>query len=247
MKCVRSARVRTNRAEVRPVRKSNIFLTVLPLCIAMIFFSVGFGSWSVILPDPITPAVSVGGIGVDNVYHSSDYVAVSAISTFDYSSLHFLTSSGATSDTGSVTVTCTVDIDACRDRMQEKGTAFDGALTLCVSLFYKNLATESYALFAPIDDGVNYRSVSAKLRTPTTSTPAVLENGGTTLLATATLTDLPSSGEYTCGVEFVLHIPENLAGTEIPANFRQCFGQYLKNFAGDKTEFVATAYILDAA
>lgn len=227
------------------MKKSKIFLTVLPILVCMFFFSIGFASWTVVVP--VSKSTDTAGdLIVDKVYNSTDYITVDSIAVFDYSSLHFL-NSGKASDSGSVIVTCTVDLEKCRSRFEEKNQTWSGKLTVSTSLTYANVIAldGSESLFAEINDGTYYRKVTANIKVGDSATACTVNNGGSFVTATGTLENLASTGMYTFGLEFVISIPEDMPGTDIPANFRHCFGQYLKSFTDDKTEFIAAARITE--
>ena len=226
------------------MKKSPIVLAILPFLISALLFSVGFSTWTLAAPVEASTETSFS-VSVEPIYKTDEFISVGSMQMFKYSSLHFVNSSGAPSDTGSVVVTCELDLDACRKAM---GSKWDGSLSVRVDLLYANLCVEdgeSYDLFAEID-GEYKKSVSANLLYGNSVTACSLTNGGSFVYATATVNPGASAtGTYTFGIEFVFDVPMNRPGTEIPSNFRHVFGQYLKNKTNDKTDFIVTARVVD--
>lgn len=225
------------------MKKTQILMTVLPLLIATMIFSVGFSTWTLAAPTAISAETSFSAT-TDPIFSVGDMLSIQKIDTFNYSSLHFVDASGAPSDTGSLVLTCEIDVDACREAM---GDSWTGSLTVRIDLLYSNLALEegeSYDLFAPLS-GEFQKSVSANLLVGNSSTPSAISNHGSYVYTTVTVSPgIDAVGPYSFGVEFLFNIPMNKPGTDIPANFRQTFGKYLKVKLNDKTDFVATARII---
>lgn len=228
------------------MKKIGLLFSVLPLLMCVVIFSVGFASWTASIPISGTSSI---GITSNNVYYSTDYVNVSEIDIFDYTSFHFLDTSDEAapvpSDVGYITVRCKIDIDACKSRIVERGKVWDGTLDLTVALFYSGV-DGGVELFGERDDGGYYRSVSASVEGLTAS-DCTLTNMGTIVEAEATLVDLPNSGECCVDVKFALNIPENLKGTETALNFIDLFGKYFEKVDDTKSNiiFIASARIDD--
>lgn len=238
------------------MKKTTVILMIFPLFVLTCLFSVGFSSWLVAAPPSDSSSASLG-IVTEGVYMSDDYISIpedseerKGIYISRYSSLHFLDSAGNPSDTGSIVVTCEVNVDKLCERLSEKGIAYEKSITYVVVLSYESILDggEGYKMFSPIDDGKYYRSVSVNTvvgENRTAISSDGIKNLGDTVIATGTVTGLPNSGTFTFGVEFVLNIPENLKGTETPANFRHLFGKYISNIKDNETKFLASARIVE--
>ena len=124
--------------EVFMLKRISVFFTVFPLLISLLLFSVGFASWTAVVPvsDAYTQEI---GMSVDNVYYSTDYIKVKKIDLFKYTSFHFLDSSDQASDVGYITVKCEIDLGACKMRLEEKGKSWDGTLDLSLALLCRHL------------------------------------------------------------------------------------------------------------
>ena len=224
------------------MKKTQTLLAILPCLIAMLLFSVGFSTWTLVAPVEKSAETSFS-VSVDSVNRTDKFIEVSAMEMFKYSSLHFVDSEDAPTDKGSVVVTCEVDIDACKEKL---GAAWDGYLDVRVDLLYANLCLdsgESYELFAPLS-GEYKKSISANFLYGSTSSACQIENYGSFVYATAKINPGTSAtGSYSFGIEFVFDIPMNKPDSTTPSNFRHVFGKYLKNKTSDKTDFIATARI----
>ena len=220
------------------MKKPQILITILPLLIAMMMFSVGFSTWTLATTTEVSVETSVS-VTTTPIYGDGEMLSITELKVFDYSSLHFLDADNP-SDTGSIVVSCAVNLD---NYKQDVGEAWDGSITVRVDLLYTNLCLgdgESYDLFTPLS-GEYQKSVSANLILDGNKTAASLVNNGSYVYATVTVTPgVDATGIYDFKVEFLFNIPMNKPGTEIPSNFRHTFGQYLKNKGTDKTSFVST-------
>lgn len=225
------------------MKRSSFLLAVLPFLICAMMFSVGFSTWTLAAPVEESTETSFS-ISVDEVHKTNEFITVTAMEMFGYSSLHFVDSEGNPSDTGSIVVTCEVKIDNCK---KEMGDAWNGQLDVRIDLLYSNLCLgdgESYELFAPLSNGFK-KDVSAYLRVGETRTAVSIQNEGSFVYAQATVSPgVSATGTYSFGLEFVFDIPMNKPETSVPSNFRQVFGKYLKNKTGDVTDFIATARVL---
>lgn len=238
------------------MKKTTAVLLVFPLLVLTCLFSVGFSSWLVATPPSDSSSASLG-IVTEGVYMSDEYISVpedsqgeKGIYISKYSSLHFLDADNKPSDSGSIVVTCEVNVDKLCERLSEKGIAYEKSITYVVVLSYESILDggEGYKLFEPIDDGSYYRSVSVNTvvgENRTAISSDGIKNLGDTVIATGTVTHLPNSGTFTFGVEFVLNIPEMLKDTETPANFRHLFGKYISNIKDNETKFLASARIVE--
>jgi hypothetical protein len=216
---------------------------ILPLLIAAVFFSVGFSSW--LITSPTIPSMLSSGLFAENVYLSKEYVTAKTISISNYSTLHFVDSNGAASDTGSIVVSSTLNVDKCLERLNEKNLSYDNSLNVLLSLSYRNITDPSHKLFALINSNGYHSSITGVnllVGQNKTQIASVINNGDSIILSFE-INNLPDSGEYDFGVEFILNIPQNNSVDNTPSNFRNCFGKYIKNFANDKTQFVASVRV----
>ncbi len=246
------------------MKKMTAVLLIFPVFVLTSLFSVGFSSWFVTSPVYVSSTTTFGVV-TEGVYMSDDYISIpeyvygengeleqKGIYISRYSSLHFLAPDGKPSDTGSIIVTCDVDVDKLKERLSEKGLEYENSITYVVTLTYENILDggSGYKLFETVDDGTYYRSVSGVNTLVGENKTAVsnIQNLGDALIATGTVSGLGDSGTFTFGVEFVLNIPEMLKDAETPANFRHCFGKYISNKANGETKitkFSASARIVE--
>jgi hypothetical protein len=211
------------------------------VCITMI--SVGFSSWVTLTPGEDS---SSGQFAAYPVYESaqlSDYVSTKGMTMFHYSSLSFTDVAGKSLDYGDITVVYSIDVAACAEVL---GSSWNGNLTLDFSLWYSNITDSSVNLFTAPTDGFT-RSISVLATygstTNATVTPTSTANGK--LDASVSLSGLAGVDEYSVTVTFRFNIPQNMTvnGVDVPANFRNAFGKYIKAFENEKTSFTTSATV----
>ncbi|MBO7304650.1 MAG: hypothetical protein J6V09_05450 [Clostridia bacterium] len=226
------------------MKNAKIVLAILPFLVCALLFSVGFSTWTLAVPSEVSAETSFS-VSVAPIYKADEFISVTKMDMFKYSSLHFVDSNGAPSDVGSLVVSCEVDLDACREAL---GSKWNGALSVRIDLLYSNLCLEdgeSYNLFQEIS-GEYQKSMGANLIVGDTKTACSLTNGGSYVSVTATVNPgTAATGTYSFGLEFAFNVPMNKPNTEIPSNFRHVFGKYLKNKPNDKTDFIVTARITE--
>ncbi len=230
------------------MRRLKSLTLALPLLLCMTMVSVGFSSWMLLRADPKTVTGSFGVYGVSN---STDLIYMYGdVDVFDYKAESFVDKDGKPTDVGKITVPYRVNIDKCKDTY---GNSWGGSLDLHLTLRAENVrevdggklfdtsknntqAHDSYKYSYAISVAVN------GVEKPITS------NDGTAITLDTRLTDLGSSGVKEISVVYTFAIPKNLVGSQIPANFKHCFGKYLQE-AGEgraRTVFFTTAWVENA-
>lgn len=243
-------RVPASRASKRKssLKRIRSLALALPLLLCMTMVSVGFSSWVLFRTDPKTVQGSFGVYGVSN---STDFIYLYGdVEVFDYRAESFVDKDGKLSDVGKITVPYRVNVDECKAAY---GDAWGGSLDLHLTLRAENVRqvdggklfdtsknnTEAY-------DSYKY-SYSISVKINGVEKP-ITTNDGTAITLDTRLTDLGSSGVKEVSVVYTFAIPKNLVGSEIPANFKHCFGKYLQE-AGEgraRTVFFTTAWVENA-
>ena len=221
----------------RTIKYIPILMSIL---VSVFMFSVGFSSWLV-----INPTVSGDQSGSFSAYEVYQHIVYTRQDMFQYSSLHFSNSKREALDQGTISTYYTLYIDECN---KEFGSDWQVTFTLS----YANIVgTLKEGLFSGVNDGTYSRSISASVigstygdfsGTAASTLTADVVNNGTSVVVTVASSALSKSGTYYLRVDHIFNIPKNTT-EDVPSNFRHMFGQYLKNFDNDKTEFITTAEV----
>ena len=219
---------------------------LMSILACVITVSVGFSSWLTIHPPQNND--SSGNITSYPVFGSTDFIRNDGVTMFSFSSLSFLGEGKEESDKGYVVARYTLMLDQCYATVGAE--SWDGTLTLLLSMWYTAPAEQVNDLFRDVDDGTNKRVITASA---SPSIQSVSVSGGrssttnySAVSSTFTVSNLPSSGTCEITVTYEFDIPKNLQdGSDIPANFRQMFGKYIKVVGDDKTQFLSTARIAE--
>ena len=230
------------------LKKIKMLMTVIPLLLSLSLFSVGFAGWVSVIPT--TPAGAGGNIHSYGVSESSKLIdIVDDVSVFKYRAESFVDESGNLVDSGIIAVKYRINLDECS---KEFGDNWDGSLELHLTLRAHNVreVAGSTALFDTTKNGktaLEGYTYSYSITAKVDGADAEIKNtGGTTLEIDYTIQSSEKTGDKDVTVVYTFNIPKNLeTGSNIPANFRHCLGQYLKeNKENDEgTKFVSSAWV----
>ena len=244
------------------MRRLIKYIPILMSMLCSVFmFSVGFSSWIMIKP------IGAPGGGSFSAHEVRELVKHNNMEMFHYSSLSFSTKDANDKtvelQSGTISAYYILYINDCNG--EYKGTDSSGKQIdwkLSMTLSYSNISgTPEGGLFVDIDKDTYYRKVTSAvtaipsftlgsdqaLSSNNFATGAIavehsLTNNGTSIVLSIDSSWLPASGTYFLKVDYIFDIPKNTSGG-IPSNFRHMFGQYLKDFENDKTEFITTAEV----
>lgn len=239
----------------RTIKYIPILMSIL---VSVFMFSVGFSSWLV-----INPTVSGDQGGSFSAYEVRELVKHNTQEMFQYSSLHFTNSEHDELDKGTISAYYVLYIDDCNK--EYNGTDSSGkqiSWKLTLTLSYANLvSTPAVGLFSEVNADGYSRQVTSKITAiphfaleddqvlasgnftnDAESIEHDLTNNETSLTLSVDSSKLPKSGTYFLKVDYIFNIPKKTTGG-VPSNFRHMFGQYIKNFKNDKTEFITIAEV----
>ena len=221
------------------LKRLQLLMTVIPLLLAMTLFSVGFAGWVSVAP---AADETIGGtIHSYGVSDSSALVDLDNMTVFKYRAECFVNDDGESLDYGKINVTYIVNPANCAE---EFGKDWNGSLKLYIVLRVINAGKADLFNTGNINNEAGYRySISAKVQN--TETPVQYDSTEHTLTIEYGFVNLDkTSTSVELQVEYTFSIPRCIYGTNTPANFRHCFGQYLKESEDpqERTKFVSSAW-----
>lgn len=219
------------------LKRLQLMMTVIPLLLAMTLFSVGFAGWVSVAPAANS---DLGGtIHSYGVTNSNKLVQLYDMKVFKYRAESFLDDDGNLVDEGKITVTCTVNPEECALQF---GEDWNGSLKLHIVLRVANVGkadlfnTEMNGKAPASYPNNKYQySISATVQGEAVD----VHNSGTELTIEY---GFKTSTSVELQVEYTFAIPKNLTESNVPANFRHCFGMYLQESGNERTKFISSAW-----
>ena len=226
----------------KPITMRRVrFVSALLSIVSCIFvFSYGFANWSqvVVLGSGTVRSGMIKAYGVLSIDPGQPKL-------FSFAASTFLTDQGASCDTGTITVPCTVGVATCKTAFTVEEWA-TGKMKMTVTLGYENLVNvdfaEGYGLFVKNGTDAGKLPITASIQKPdgSTVTPTFVQDA-TKLVVEYTIpcSELPDAENATYNVIFTISLPVDEG--ENAANFRQNLGKYLSVKEDAPSKFVATA------
>ena len=238
------------------MKKIRLICVLLTVAACLVLLATGFAAWYPINRDPqvIDPGNDPNW-GRINVYSAAGVVDCiklrDSATVFKYNVFSFCDAEGNATDEGEIELVYSVDVGKLAAAMQEAKGADWTEATLHLGLTYANIIGTDPGLFADVrTDGTPNRIVTVTVDGDT-ATHSVNASGNeltfeyafSRAALDAAQTDANGNKIFNFTVRVNFNVPSNGGKS---ANFRNCFGKYIKS-GEDGTSFTAAVYFVELA